>query len=271
MTKTRYLLLLALAAVAVSCNHGANPRSQDGDDEESVKEITYQTFSAKDSNKYYVIDIQATLPVPDGDEVLQRITNSLLEDFNASPTAYNPDPQAVIDRMFQEQKISFQNMKDEILESYTEEDDYFPQFDFRQSVHNVSQNKYFISFLLLGYIYSGGAHGASFAIHRNFDMQTGDAIADRDIFTDTVSVTKLLRTKGLRQYVKDNPDFEVFTTDAITANGNFIITPDSIVYHYGDYEIAPYCYGHPMFRLHKNDVKPYVRTESPVYKYWFEE
>lgn len=270
MNKTTHIIVVALAAMLAGCNNQPEPQNLDDEQEYQPKQITYQNYTARDSNQYYVIDIEATLPVPDGDEVLERITNSLLADFDAPASVRNPDPQKVLDRLFQTQQINLKQASQDMLE-YIDDNDYFPQLAYHQSVYNVSQNKHFISFLFSGYEYGGGAHGISYAVHRNFDMQTGFPITENDMFSDTASVARMLRTSALRQYMRENNDFEVFSVNAITTNGNFIITPDSLMYHYGSYEIAAYCYGQPILRLHKDDIKPYLRTESCVYKYWFGE
>ncbi|MBR4803855.1 MAG: DUF3298 domain-containing protein [Bacteroidales bacterium] len=265
--------LIPATILFVGCNRQSTniENTEDEDTEVSEKPITFQTFSAKESNNAIDIDFEATLPEPDGDQVLTNICTDLLSVFRYSSSI--SDPQAILDRKLQEEKIRLTEIYNEMLESSL--DDPFgyevPQMTLYENISHVSSNKYFMTFAITDMMYEGGAHGGSGKTYKTYDMTTGYLLDENSFLTNKSAVSNLLRTKALKEYTRENPDFDVFDKDNISANGNFLITPDSIVYQFGEYEIAAYCYGRPAFRLNKNDVKPYIKPNSPVYLYWFGE
>lgn len=274
-TKKYLMALFAAAVVTFGCNRQPAP---DGDaDTDTIAEampheISYPTYSGGDSCKAYVVRISLTLPECEDNAVVESIRSQLLYMMGASSAA--TDPQALVNRQVQQKKIELNEMSDELTSNmmeYADEEEYFPQLYHSLELAHMSTNSCFMTFVLHGYDYGGGAHGGSGLSYLVFDMSTGKQISEKDITTNKSAITNLLRTTALREYKRNNPEFEVFEVDNITANGNFFITPDSLVYQYGEYEIAAYCYGRPTFRLNKKDVKPYINPESTVYKYWFGE
>lgn len=235
--------------------------------EETVKEISFDTYSAGDSNEAYLISLEVMLPELENDPVVENIRRDIMGIFNV-PNAN--DPQTVLNRQLQQKKVEFTEMHSELVGDGFY-DDYVPQLEDRLTVLHLSHNKYFMTYVLSSYGYYGGAHGGGGKGYRLYDMATGNQITESGFLTNKSAVTNLLRTKALKEYTNENPGFEVFDKDNITAKENFFVTPDSLIYQFGEYEIAAYCYGRPTFRLHKNEVKPYTNPESPIYKYWFGE
>lgn len=270
---TKHLIALTAAVLALfGCNNNNSAEGYTDTGsivEETPQEIAYNTYSGGDSNQTYIVSMDITLPEKDNDEVVEAIRSQLLGIMDA-PSA-SADPQAIVNRKVQQKKIELTEMSSELTSFLDDEEDYRPQLVFQMQLSHMSTNKYFMTFVLHGYEYGGGAHGGSGLSYLVFDMSTGKQISEKDITTNKSAITNLLRTTALREYKRNNPEFEVFEVDNITANGNFFITPDSLIYQYGEYEIAAYCFGRPTFRLNKKEVKPYINPESAVYKYWFGE
>ncbi len=270
----KYLMaLFAAAVVTFGCNRQPAPDGNADTDtvaEEMPHKITYPTYSGGDSCKAYVVNISLTLPESEGDAVVESIRSQLLYLMGASSAA--TDPQALVNRQVQQKKIELSEMSAELTDDMEEyEEEYFRQMYHSLELAHMSTNSCFMTFVLHGYDYGGGAHGMSGLSYLVFDMTTGKQISEKDLTTNKSAITNLLRTTAMREYKRNNPEFEVFEVDNITANGNFFITPDSLIYQYGEYEIAAYCYGRPTLRLNKKDVKPYINPESTAYKYWFGE
>lgn len=269
MKKTTPIALLTGAIILFGCNNRPqNPETVTPEEnEEPAREITYTTYTAGDSNNAYVIRYEATLPELENDFAVENIRTALMSVYNV-PNAN--DPQTALERHVQQSKIEFTEMHNEMMG-----DDIWdfepPQLESRSSITHLSSNKYFSTYVVSSSFYGGGAHGGFNKSYMVFDNSNGKQITEKDFITNKSAVTNLLRTSALKQYIRDFPEFEVFEKDNITANGNFFFTPDSLIYQYGEYEIAAYCYGRPMFRLHKNEMKPYIKTDSPIYKYWFGE
>lgn len=270
---TKHLIALTAAVLALfGCNNNNSAEGYTDTGsivEETPQEIAYNTYSGGDSNQTYIVSMDITLPEKDNDEVVEAIRSQLLGIMDA-PSA-STDPQAIVNRKVQQKKIELTEMSSELTSFLDDEENYRPQLVFQMQLSHMSTNKYFMTFVLHGYEYGGGAHGGSGLSYLVFDMSTGKQISEKDITTNKSAITNLLRTTALREYKRNNPEFEVFEVDNITANGNFFITPDSLIYQYGEYEIAAYCFGRPTFRLNKKEVKPYINPESAVYKYWFGE
>lgn len=270
---TKHLIALTAAVLALfGCNNNNSAEGYTDTGsivEETPQEIAYNTYSGGDSNQTYIVSMDITLPEKDNDEVVEAIRSQLLGIMDA-PSA-STDPQAIVNRKVQQKKIELTEMSSELTSFLDDEEDYRPQLVFQMQLSHMSTNKYFMTFVLHGYEYGGGAHGGSGLSYLVFDMSTGKQISEKDLTTNKSAITNLLRTTALREYKRNNPEFEVFEVDNITANGNFFITPDSLIYQYGEYEIAAYCFGRPTLRLNKKEVKPYINPESAVYKYWFGE
>ena len=270
---TTHLIALTAAALALfGCNNNNSAEGYADTGslvEDTPQEIAYNTYSGGDSNQTYIVGMDITLPERDNDEVVDAIRSQLLSIMDV-PSA-STDPQAIVNRKVQQKKIELTEMSSELTSFLDDEEDYRPQLIFQMQLSHMSTNKFFMTFVLHGYEYGGGAHGGSGLSYLVFDMSTGKQISEKDITTNKSAITNLLRTTALREYKRNNPEFEVFEVDNITANGNFFITPDSLIYQYGEYEIAAYCFGRPTFRLNKKEVKPYINPESAVYKYWFGE
>ena len=269
MKKTTPIALLTCAIMLFGCNNRPqNPEPvMPEESEEPAREITYTTYSAGDSNNAYLIRYQATLPELEDDFAVENIRTTLMGVFNA-PNAN--DPQTALERHMQQTKIEFTEMHNQMITDDVWDFDP-PQLESCATITHLSSNKYFSTYVVSASYYGGGAHGGFNKSYMVFDNSTGKQITEKSFLTNKSAVTNLLRTTALKQYIRENSEFEVFDKDYITANGNFFFTPDSLVYQYGEYEIAAYCFGRPMFRLHKNDVKQYLNPDSPVYKYWFGE
>ena len=101
----------------------------------------------------------------------------------------------------------------------------------------------FISYSLTKYSYTGGAHGGTLLLGLNFIKETGDPVAENDLFA--FGYEERLST-ALRAHLKSSLDKDsydmLFTTD-ITPNGNFVLSKAGITYIYGQYEIGPYSIG----------------------------
>lgn len=263
------ITLLTASMLVFSCNQQQNNPTAEPEEEqqETPREITYTTYSAGDSNDAYVIKMEVMLPERENDQAVEIIRKTLMGFFDA-PNAN--DPQTALNREVQKLKIHYTENHNQMVEDgFWDENP--PQLENHTSITHLSTYKDIMTFVVSNSVYEGGAHGGFNKAYMLFDLNTGDLISEKDFITNKSAVSNLLRTKALKEYTRENPEFDVFDKDNITANGNFFITPDSIVYQYSEYEIAAYCFGRPMFRLHKNEMKPYIKTDSPIYKYWFGE
>jgi len=114
------------------------------------------------------------------------------------------------------------------------------------SVSTNTKDLLSLTFAMNGY--TGGAHGFSTISYSNFNPNTGIKLKLEDIVSD---VDKL-RTMAREIFIKDhnldpnkslNEQGYWFADDIFSLNNNFKLSKDEIVFHYNQYEIAPYSEG----------------------------
>lgn len=101
------------------------------------------------------------------------------------------------------------------------------------------------------YQYTGGAHGLTISVLRNFDSRTGAQLSVIDIFTDTLKLHDL-NTEAFRGYlvsldIEDAEDLLFVSPDSLSLPENIGFGPDGIEMLYNQYEIAAYVFGQPRY------------------------
>ena len=99
------------------------------------------------------------------------------------------------------------------------------------------------------YEYNGGAHGNRYLLIQNYDLQTGDAVSEQDLFI--VDYYEPLKTLLLEALIVQTDEAETkkdlcrlgYSVADVVPNENFYVTPEGITYVYNPYEIAPYAMG----------------------------
>ena len=99
------------------------------------------------------------------------------------------------------------------------------------------------------YEYTGGAHGNRYLLIQNYDLQTGDAVSEQDLFTD--DYYEPLKSLLLEALIAQTDEAETkkdlrrlgYSVDDVVPNENFYVTAEGITYVYNPYEIAPYAMG----------------------------
>ena len=99
------------------------------------------------------------------------------------------------------------------------------------------------------YEYTGGAHGNRYLLIQNYDLQTGDAVSEQDLFID--DYYEPLKSLLLESLIAQTDEAETkkdlrrlgYSVDDVVPNENFYVTAEGITYVYNPYEIAPYAMG----------------------------
>ena len=99
------------------------------------------------------------------------------------------------------------------------------------------------------YEYTGGAHGNRYLLIQNYDLQTGDAVSEQDLFID--DYYEPLKSLLLEALIAQTDEAETkkdlrrlgYSVDDVVPNENFYVTAEGITYVYNPYEIAPYAMG----------------------------
>lgn len=149
-----------------------------------------------------------------------------------------------------------------------------PMWAFDLNVSKTTDTLNFVVYDSQIYCYYGGAHGGITGTgSMTFSKETGSKV-EQFIKTDaTASLQKLIR-KGLIQYYREAYDTinDKELSERLQIEGTMIPQPqrtpclnatgDSLIFTYGQYEIACYADGMPSFILPVKDLTPYLTPEG---------
>ena len=99
------------------------------------------------------------------------------------------------------------------------------------------------------YEYTGGAHGNRYLLIQNYNLRTGDAVNEQDLFID--DYYEQLKTLLLEALIAQTDEAETrkdlrrlgYSVADVVPNENFYVTDEGITYVYNPYEIARYSMG----------------------------
>ena len=116
------------------------------------------------------------------------------------------------------------------------------------------------------YEYTGGAHGNRYLLIQNYDLRTGDAVSEQDLFIDdyyeplkTLLLEALIVQTDKAETKKDLRRLGYSVADVVP-NENFYVTPAGIAYVYNPYEIAPYAMGCIQISIPWDSVRHLLRN-----------
>lgn len=149
-----------------------------------------------------------------------------------------------------------------------------PQWEYDLEVKQLSDTLGVVVYYSQAYIYCGGAHGGVGGTGAlTFDKETGTKV-NSFVTSDASKALQPLIRKGLRQYYAECGDTlsDKELTERLMIDDPMILLPqgpeypnataDSIIFTYGQYEIAPYADGMPSFKLSVKDLEPYLTPEG---------
>ncbi len=99
------------------------------------------------------------------------------------------------------------------------------------------------------YSYTGGAHGMSICLLKNYSLATGQPVYEEDLFADDYfePLCSLLVEALIHQTENADSERELrklgYSIEDIVPNDNFFVSEEGITYVYMPYEIAPYAIG----------------------------
>lgn len=281
MKSVRTLCLFVICAFLFS-NCGRNNDNNNVQSSQDVTENSNAKKSSSDAASSVDLEHFTFKKTDDKKRISVRVFIELPKADNAVSTKIRKSVLALIDDKGETPQSCFNNYMKKCIQEYgiSDEDwgDGYMEDEY-SSVHDSIWaevvHPQLIQFRTYSELYvSGAAHGMwGFSLYV-FDRNTGKKLTEKDIFTDTKAVTNLLKTKGYENYLEENglteSDSNIEKTN-ISANGNWGIDGNNLIYIFNPYEIAPYSEGVLTFSLNKKAVKPYMKPGTAVYKYWFGE
>ena len=223
--------------------------------------LVFKTYKASDGGGEYESSASLTLPVPNGDKIMEKILHQLVgEDADIN------NIQAYLDKMFSPEEKAKDADDDDDLQVST--------------VWNIEPvlvlDKYFVMETADGYMDNYMAHYNISQSTIVFDRTSGEIMNRDGMFMEDADWLKIARkfresaNEDLGEF--DGSNFEYpddFLVDEVFNRGDFYFTDDSLFFVYGPYEIN-YAYGFDVkMGVSKNWIKPYMEKDNWLYKYWF--
>lgn len=255
---------LSTMALICSCN-GSTHKNTDTQPQTDIVTTSLDSLNLErqpDSILYMQYNFQFLKP-----------TGTVSDSINAGITQFfisgknNTDiHKAINDKMAKEEK----EMQAEIQEFYDPDDETYGIVKYRiirtgRFHHNAHDTV--IVYHGSDDIYTGGAHGSYTPFTVNFSKKTGHIIRIEDIL-DTTKENEILDLmfKKLLQDKQCNTREELMEKTSLLTIGDLYLTPnfhlskDSIIFCFGQYEIAPYSGGITYISLDYNTLQPYLKN-----------
>lgn len=143
-----------------------------------------------------------------------------------------------------------ENQSKETFDIYGHENMGFPyEINVKYTVTNESDS--LISLYNDFYSYLGGAHGNTLRNSYTIDKDKKEMLSLNNLFTNGYDYKKIINDDIIKQinshpenYYESGKQFQ-----GINDEQNFYIDQNNLVIYYQQYEIAPYCYGIPEFKI----------------------
>ena len=148
-----------------------------------------------------------------------------------------------------------------------EDDGYFAPYGFTYGVNKVSyfDNQY-LSFLVDGYDFLGGAHGMPVKLGYTFDVNTGNKLHLKDLVNVSEEEVKDTGLKYFKRLMKRSGGEDLYwenATDTIHERlgysfDDFYLTDKGLCLYFAPYELASYAEGYQMV------IVPYEELGIPI-------
>ncbi|MGI5879051.1 MAG: DUF3298 and DUF4163 domain-containing protein [Syntrophomonadaceae bacterium] len=223
---TILLLLIVFAVTCLGCN---------GNSSASLQElpVTISTEETKDSKD----NLELTLKLPSLKDLKdQTLQQSLNYRFRAPFKQRQPE-------MLAERE----EMKKEAAQNNFELHPYALASDYKVTYNNHG----LLSLYIDQYEYTGGAHGITYRTPYNTDLKTGSDIKLADVFKPGSNYKDAIN-KAIKAEIAKNPEnyFEPeMGFQGIKEDQSFTLQPGGITIYFQLYDIAPYAFGIPEFKI----------------------
>jgi hypothetical protein len=139
------------------------------------------------------------------------------------------------------------------------------EWELLRYTHVIFNENYMVTFYILSYSFTGGAHGQETQMFTTMDVKTGKILTLGDLFktgfeTDLSKLLskKLQRMAGLPESGKLSE--AGYFVDEIRPSANFYLNGNGIGFFYNQYEIAPYSFGSTDIFLTKEELKTLLKS-----------
>lgn len=264
--------LLIISILSVSLFSSCSQKSVKTEE----KDFTKRYYLSSDTTKGSLnIDIHVEIPVDFAEKnILDSIRAAIIKNlFGKEFISHSND--SIVNLFVQEIESDYKSNNEPLLNELDTASSYSFNNDHNIEGFSLLNDKKIYSYGIDRYVYMGGAHGLSNRTYFNFNLETGNLITEKDIFTDNSrgAISDLIKVRIIEESketyetgtppIRDLDDTD-FWTDSIKPNGNFYITDESINYVFNPYEIAPYYIGQTEVTLPFERIKKFLKPQNPI-------
>lgn len=159
-------------------------------------------------------------------------------------------------------KFAYQNYleiealeKEERKTSYCKKNPSMCNYTYSTAYKVSSNNTAYLTFTLLDYAYTGGAHGLGYKYGVNYSLKTGKEVPISNVLKTSTQFKKV--EKYIYNKLKNNDDYFVDTLSDVDVSkkSEYLMMKDGIKVVFQSYEIAPYATGQPEIFVPKSVYK----------------
>ncbi|MCX6282595.1 MAG: DUF3298 domain-containing protein [Bacteroidetes bacterium] len=197
-------------------------------------------------------------PMESGNSVISdTLRKTMLKEFNNSPYTGN-HPDSVLAGNFRVYKQDYLTGNEDLYKQAPNAASM--NWELLKFMHIICNDNYILSFYILNYAFTGGAHGLENLDLTNINLKTSKVLKLENLLVEgkKQDLSKLL-TKKLKLMIKIKEDQRLsdngYFTDEIQPCENFYLTSRGIGFLYNHYDIAPYSFGTTDIYLTADEVK----------------
>lgn len=134
-------------------------------------------------------------------------------------------------------------------------------------MHVLYNDKHFLTFYIINYAFTGGAHGLETHEFYVVNLNNGKILTLDDIFREgyekelTMTITQKFKNLNSLKPVQQLTEAGFFT-DEVKPNDNYYLTSEGIGFFYNHYEIAPYASSPNNCFLTFNELKTMIKQDG---------
>lgn len=192
------------------------------------------------------ISLAVLIPAESGNTLISDTLRDVIQQCFFGKSNLDSMPESLIQGMKEVFFGNYTSSNESLYEEMPEGRSY--DWEMMKYMHILHNSDYLLTFYIVSYGFTGGAHGLETYDYYSVDLRTGKALKLQDIMIPgSDSALTVLLTKKLRQSAGLGNDQKLseagYFVEEIKPTGNFYLTATGIGFWYNHYDIAPYSFG----------------------------
>jgi len=205
-----------------------------------------KTLTTKLDSPAASIQLALLMPAEAGNAAISDTLGNIILQFFSDKLSHDSTPDGILNSMKKRFFENYLNSNESSFEAKTGGPN--QNWELLKFMHILHNADYVVSFYILSYAFTGGAHGLETQEYGVVDLKKGRLLQLQDIFRENYEKDlSLLLTKKLHQIanLQDSQKLSEagYFMDEIKPIENFYQTGKGIGFFYNHYDIAPYSFG----------------------------